>query len=54
MFGKIVTIGCAALLVSPGLALADVICDGDMMFEVPSRPPTMDLPVYLREQGRPS
>ena len=26
----------------------------DMMFEVPSRPPTMDLPVYLREQGRPS
>jgi uncharacterized damage-inducible protein DinB len=26
----------------------------DMMFEVPARPPTMDLPVYLREQGRPA
>ena len=25
----------------------------DMMFEVPARPPTMDLPVYLREHGRP-
>ena len=24
----------------------------DMMFEVPARPPTMDLPVYLREHGR--
>jgi uncharacterized damage-inducible protein DinB len=23
----------------------------DMLFEVPSRPPSMDLPVYLREQG---
>jgi uncharacterized damage-inducible protein DinB len=26
----------------------------DMMFEVPARPPLMDLPVYLREQGRPA
>jgi uncharacterized damage-inducible protein DinB len=25
----------------------------DMMFEVPARPPLMDLPVYLRTQGRP-
>ena len=25
----------------------------DMMFQVPARPPVMDLPVYLREHGRP-
>jgi uncharacterized damage-inducible protein DinB len=24
----------------------------DMLFQVPTRPPTMDLPVYLREVGR--
>ena len=26
----------------------------DMMFDVPSRPTTIDMPVYLREQGRPA
>jgi uncharacterized damage-inducible protein DinB len=24
----------------------------DLFFQVPARPPTMDLPVYLREAGR--
>ena len=26
----------------------------DLFFQVPARPPTMDLPVYLREVGRPA